>query len=536
MSRETKCHGGPEPDIVPACSDDEVRTALDGRKDVKYAGSGTHEDPYLVEWEAGDPENPYNWRNNRKWLITFQLAMSTWTVSFCSSSYTGGLALTMKDLHMSQEVAILGVSLYVLGFGMGPLIFAPLGETYGRRIVFLGTFGVFALLHLGGSLGHNTPTLLVTRTLAGTFGSSPLTNAGGAIGDIWTARERGFASSLYATAPFMGPVVGPIVSGWVSQTYLGWRFNFWIMFMLSVMSLIFGFLVTPETYGPVLLRWRARKLRRESEGLVVYSSVYDVGRSKSLGDILKVNMGRPFYFLATEPIVVLLAIYIAVAYSTLYAFFAAYPIVFQDQRHFSPGQGGLAFLGVGLGVSFGLCLAPVQNRLYWREMDRSPNGRAPPEARLYMAIIGAVCLPVGLFWFACRDPVPWIVPVLAGVPFGTGVALIMQGITQYLMDAYQMYCASAIASTVVLRSIGAALFPLVAPLMYRRLGDGWACSIFGFLAVACMPLPYLFIKYGRWVRSKSRWVYKDDVLRSGDVEIDAKLTSTVNVSTVKGEP
>lgn len=511
--------------MVPAHSDVEaVGSVLEEKKSTKYDGSGTREDPYIVNWEEGDPENPYNWPYSRKWLITFQLAMSTWTVSFCSSSYTGGLAMTQKDLHMSQEVAILGVSLYVLGFGMGPLLFAPLGEMYGRRIIFLFTFAIFALLHLGGSLGRTAPTLLITRTLAGTFGSSPLTNAGGAIGDIWTARERGFASSLYATAPFMGPVVGPIVSGWVSETYLGWRFNFWIMFMLSIISLVFGFLVTPETYGPVLLRWRARKLRNASEGRVIYASVYDIGRSKSFRDVLKVNMGRPFYFLVTEPIVLLLAIYIAVAYATLYAFFAAYPIVFQDQRHFSPGEGGLAFLGVGLGVTSGLCLSPVQNRLYWAAMDRSPNGRAPPEARLYMAIVGSVCLPIGLFWFAwtSRDPVPWIVPVLAGIPFGNGVALIMQGITQYLMDAYQIYCASAIASTVVLRSICAAVFPLVAPLMYRNLGDAWACSIFGFLALACMPLPYLFMRYGPWVRGKSRWVYKGDILAAPPLSEVAK--------------
>lgn len=84
-------------------------------------------------------------------------------------------------------------------------------------------------------------------------------------------------------------------------------------------------------------------------------------------------------FLFTEPIVLLLAIYIAIAYATLYAFFAAYPIVFQQHRHFSEGEGGLAFLGIGVGNLLGLSLAPVQNRLYWRAMDRN-NGMTVPEA------------------------------------------------------------------------------------------------------------------------------------------------------------
>ena len=86
----------------------------------------------------------------------------------------------------------------------------------------------------------------------------------------------------------------------------------------------------------------------------------------------------------------------------------------------------------------------------------------------------------------------WIVPVLAGVPFGFSCAIVMQGLTQYIMDAYSIYCASAIASTVVTRSVVAAIFPLISPALYGNLGDAWACSVFGFLAAACMPVPFLF--------------------------------------------
>jgi hypothetical protein len=82
----------------------------------------------------------------------------------------------------------------------------------------------------------------------------------------------------------------------------------------------------------------------------------------------------------TEPIVALLALYVSIVYGTLYALFYAFPIVFQHHRHFSPGQGGLAFLGVGLGIIVGTATTPLQNMIYWREMDRSESGRAPPEA------------------------------------------------------------------------------------------------------------------------------------------------------------
>lgn len=104
-----------------------------------YIGSGTPEDPYVVDWDLDDPEDPYNWPNLQRWIITaqvfistfvpffffipltllYKLALSTWTVSFGSSSYSGSIQATMRDLNISYDVAILGISLYVLGFALG---------------------------------------------------------------------------------------------------------------------------------------------------------------------------------------------------------------------------------------------------------------------------------------------------------------------------------------------------------------------------------------------------------------------------------
>ncbi|KZT65476.1 MFS general substrate transporter [Daedalea quercina L-15889] len=482
--------------------------------EARYPGSGTAEDPYIVDWETDDPENPYNWSTARRWTLTFELAYATWVSSFCSSSYSAGLHYSAVDLHVSEEVALLGISLFVLGFMVGPLLWAPLSEMYGRRIVFIVSYAAFTLLHLGGALCKNIATLLATRTLAGMFGVSPFTNSGAALADLWLPRDRGVASSLYASAPFLGPVVGPIIGGWVAMSHLGWRFNFWIMFMVSA-------------YAPVLLRWRARKLRRASGGKVIYVSRFDVDRPSDRVAHFRANLSRPFLFLATEPIVLLFAMYVAVAYAILYAFFAMYPIVFQQQRGWSPGLGGLAFIGVGVGTTFGMCLAPLQNRLYWAAMAKSPTGRAPPEARLYSPMFGAVCLPVGLFWFAwtCTPKHHWILPIAAGAPFGCGVALVMQGVTQYLMDAYQIYAASALAATVVLRSICACFFPLVIPIMYRNLGDHWAGTVFAILTALCMPLPWLFWAYGPAIRKRSRYAIKDAVPSVITKNIDQKIAA-----------
>lgn len=480
-----------------------------------YIGSGTPEDPYVVDWDLDDPEDPYNWPNFRRWIITAQLALSTWTVSFGSSSYSGGIRATMRDLNISYNVAILGISLYVMGFALGPLLFASMGEMFGRRIVFLVTLSLYAIFQVQGALGRNLATLLSCRLLTGIFGSSPLTNAGGAVSDIWSFRERGMASAIYATVPFLGPVIGPIVGGFVVENpHLGWHFNFWLMFIFSAITLLAGYLFTPETYAPVLLRRRAKKLSEASKG-VSYISVHDVNRSGSFSQVVRTNLSRPFIFLVTEPIVLLLAIYVSIVYGTLYALFSGFPIVFQQHRHFTPGEGGLAFIGVGLGITCGTASQTIQNRIYWRSMDKSETGRAPPEARLHMAILGAVLTPVGLWWFAwtTRPAIHWIVPISAGIPFGMGVAQILQSLTAYLMDTYNIYFASAIAATVVLRSTGGAVFPLFSSTMFNALGDEWAMSVFASLSTICMPIPLLFWKYGWWIRKRSRFAYheSDDI-------------------------
>ncbi|TFK26393.1 MFS general substrate transporter [Coprinopsis marcescibilis] len=511
----------PPVSVNPECRVD-VEKAAAAQSDVRceaertYLGSGTADDPYVVDWDLNDPEDPYNWPSTFKWIITAQLALCTFTVSFGSSAYAGGIFYTIRDFGISDSVATLGISLYVLGFALGPLVWAAMGEMYGRRPVFLVTSFLYAAFQLQGALSRNIATLLSCRLLTGIFGASPLTNSGGTIGDIFNFRERGLASAIYATVPFLGPVIGPIVGGFVAENpRLGWHFNFWLMFIFSTVSLFAGYFITPETYAPVLLRKRAGRLYRESNKTVHFVSLHDQKKeAKTLAGLMRKNLSRPFVFIATEPIVLLVAIYSSIMYGTLYALFSAFPIVFQLHRGFTPGQGGLAFVGVGLGIFMGTASQTLQNKIYWRIMDNSETGRAPPEARLHMAIVGAVLSPIGLWWFAwtSQPSIHWAAPIVAGIPFGTGISQILQSLTTYLMDTYTIYFASAISATVVLRSICGAVFPLFSPALFKSLGDQWAMSVFAALLTVCMPIPILFWKYGPRIRSKSRHAFFEDDL------------------------
>lgn len=174
----------------------------------RYPGAGTAESPYLVDFLPDDARNPVTFSRPFKWTITLIAAGSTLAVSFASSAYSGGVMEIMMDFGVSTEVVILGVSLFVLGFAVGPLVWAPLSELCGRQHLFFFTYMALTAFNAAAAAAPNMAALVVLRFFAGAFGSSPLTNAGGVIADMFSAGERGIATSIFAMAPFLGPALG----------------------------------------------------------------------------------------------------------------------------------------------------------------------------------------------------------------------------------------------------------------------------------------------------------------------------------------
>ncbi|KAF4995488.1 hypothetical protein FGRMN_5109 [Fusarium graminum] len=473
-------------------------------QNYKYDGSGTEEDPYLVKWIPNDPRNPMAFSQVKKWFITLTVAITTLAVALVSSAYTGGIRQIIMEFQISQEVATLGVSLFVLGFAIGPLLWAPLSEMFGRQYLFIGTYAALTAFNAGCAGATGPAGLIVMRFFAGAFGSSPLTNAGGTIADMFPASQRGLAMAIFAAAPFLGPVLGPVIGGFLGMN-AGWR---WVMGFLAAFSgalWILGTLLVPETYSPVLLRRRAAKLSQITGH--VYVSQIDHERGKvTLAESFKTALSRPWILLFKEPIVLLLSIYMAIVYGTLYMLFGAFPIVYQQNRGWNAGVGGLAFMGIMVGMLSAIAYTIPQNKRYIR-IEKEHGGFAPPEARLPSCLIGSVCLPIGLFWFAWTNDksIHWIVSIAAGVPFGFGMVLVFLSVMNYLIDSYTIFAASVLAANSVLRSLFGAAFPLFTTYMYKDLGIHWASSVPAFLALACVPFPFLFYKYGASIREKCKY-------------------------------
>ena len=346
---------------------------------------------------------------------------------------------------------------------------------------------------------------MLARFLGGLFGSAPLAIIGGTLADFWGPVERGFALGLFSGATFIGPVAGPIIGGFLTKSYLGWRWTAWITLIMAAFFGPIACFICAESYAPVLLQRKAAKIRFESKNWAIHAPADE--NKVNLKEIINKYLFRPFIMMALEPILVLITFYMAFIYGILYLFFEAYPIAFQEVRHWNAGVGALPFLGITIGVILGVgIIVHTSNTRFRRKMEAN-GGKPIPEERLLPMIAGAFLLPIGLFWFAwtSNPHVSWVPQVIAGIPIGAGVLLIfLQGLS-YIIDVYLMHANSAIAANTLVRSMAGAGFPLFATALYHTLGVNWATSLLGFLTVAFLPVPILFFIYGRKLRGLSRY-------------------------------
>ncbi|KAL1635899.1 hypothetical protein SLS58_010067 [Diplodia intermedia] len=460
----------------------------------------------IVDFDGeDDPYRPLNWENRKKVITTVLYGFTTMGASFASSVYSAGTEQVAHEFHVGRTVSTLGTSLLLFGFGLGPLLWAPLSEVYGRKPAVLIPYFISAIFAFGTATAKDIQTVMITRFFAGLFASAPVTNTGGVLGDIWTPKQRGVAIVGYAMAVVGGPTLGPIVGGAVAQTsYLGWRWTEYLTGIYQMFMLTLDVIFLDESYPPKLLVYKARRLRHETGNWALHAKheEWDV----SLQELGRKYLIKPFQLLFT-PICFLVALYASFVYGILYAQLAAFPVVFQEDRGWNQVVGALPFLALLVGILFGACANVLNQKYYFRKLQQN-KGKPAPEARLPPMMFGSVFFAAGLFIFAWTGDakhVHWIAPVIGATLVGVGFFTIFQAALNYLIDTFRQSAASAIAANTFLRSVFAGAFPLFITPMLHNLGVGWGISIFGFFAVALIPIPYLFFVFGKRIRARGKF-------------------------------
>lgn len=399
--------------------------------------------------------------------------------------------------------------LHSVGFVLGPIIWAPISEIWGRRVSILPAVFCQALFCIGTAVSRDAPSVFVTRFFAGFFGSAPISNVTAALGDMWSKETRGTAVSLYAIAVNGGPALGPVIGAALLQNpHLGWRWCLYIQAIWGFVIFLLTFFCLPEVFPLVLLKRKAQQLRRETGESRYYHPHEHL--KLDFHSILTKQLSRPMQMLATEPIVTCVAFYAAFVYGVLYLTLELFPIAFEEIRGWSSVVGALPFLALLIGVISSVGVN-IWNQHRYNRISRAANGISVPEARLPPMAFGSVFFVVGLFWFGwtAAPPHHWILPCLAAVFIGVGFNCIFQQCLNYLIDVYKVYAASSTAAVTFLRSLLAAGLPLAAKPMVRVLGIGPAVSIIGGVAALLLPVPFLFMKYGSSVRKLSKLVPGD---------------------------
>ncbi|BGP43462.1 hypothetical protein JCM10449v2_007497 [Rhodotorula kratochvilovae] len=446
-------------------------------------------DPNKVIWDENDSENPQNWSDLRKWGVTLLCAQATLVVTFASSAPSSTVRQMSEDFGCSNLVGQLATSLFLAGYCAGPLIWAPLSEIIGRRPVFVVSLLIFAIFQIGDALAQNIWTLVIIRFLAATFASSPLTNAGGVIADMFDAVGRGQSMAVFSASVFLGPVCGPIAAGFLVDSYLRWRWIYWIIGIWGLASWVSIAVFLPETYHPALLKKRAERLRKEDPSLHADKYAELEKADFTLKSILKRTLARPAIMLCVEPIVMTVTIYLSIL------------------RGFNSGEVGLIFIGIGIGTTLGAILS-IYTQRHYRELVPKWHGHPPPEERLWGGMLAGPLLVVGIFWLGWTGNYPsvhWAVPAVSTILIGMSFTLIFISFLAYLVEVYLMFSASALAANTIVRSAIAAAFPLFVQQMFAALGVNWACSLIGFVAILTAPAPFIFYRYGWRLREKSRF-------------------------------
>ncbi|XP_014560036.1 hypothetical protein COCVIDRAFT_90080 [Bipolaris victoriae FI3] len=447
-------------------------------------------------------ENPREWTKGRKMANVAVIALMSILSPLVSSMFTPGIAQIAKDLNCSTTAVIGTTTGFVVMLGIGPLILAPLSETFGRRKIYLTCFCIFTLLQIPTALAPNIAFLITVRSITGFFGSVGIANGGGTISDMFLPNERAGVFGWYLLGPLLGPTLGPLFGGLIVQR-LGWRWVFWIMTIVCFINTLAGYFFLRETYAPMILSGKKAEFEAQTAEWDDTKYSYEGEDARPLREKISQALKRPPKIFV-QPIVAVMAVYQALIFGTTYSIYTNMQPIYEDDYGFSTEQVGLLYLGPGCGFLFAVWFLVPRIDTVYKSLTAKNHEKARPEFRLPLANIGSVFIPMSLFWFAwaVEKHTHWLVSIAATFFYGIGQVMILNSTQNYFIDSFEKYAASAIAAGTVFRSVVGGIVPILAPALFKKLGYGWGISTFAFVSLLLAPAPILFYIFGERLRDR----------------------------------
>lgn len=341
----------------------------------------------------------------------------------------------IADSLETEESSVIGATTgFVVTLGLGPLILAPMSETFGRRNLYLICFSIFTLLQIPTALSPNVGFLIAFRTMSGFFGSVGIANGGGTISDMFEASERGGILGWYLLGPLLGPTLGPLFGGLIAG-HLDWRWIFWITTIICACNTTLGFLFLRESYRPKLLSDRCDELSKGYGGKYTFPGYDPSPMSSKLWNAAQ----RPIKLLLTQPIVITMAMNQAIIFATMYTLYTNMQEIYrQPPYNMSISQVGCLFLFPGAGFLLAAWFVTPQVDTIYNRMTEKNNDEGKPEFRLPLATAGAIVLPISMIWFAwtVEYEAHWLASISSTVLFGLGQVAVFSTVQNYYIDAF----------------------------------------------------------------------------------------------------
>ncbi|KAF7371126.1 MFS general substrate transporter [Mycena sanguinolenta] len=471
-------------------------------------------DPYLVDWEENDPDNPQNWSFKKRAFVAFEISLLTFSVYIGSAIYTPSIPGLMQGFHVSLTKATLGLTLYVLAYGIGPMFLTPLQElpVLGRNPVYMATLFLFAVLQVPIITAKNISTVLAMRFLTGLFGSPALATGGASMTDIFPTDQHPYVIGVWALGAVAGPITGPVIGGFAAQAE-SWRWPMLELLWISGFSLGFLLLLLPETHGPTILLRRAKRLRALTGNPELRTATERAEQSNTVGEVVYETFVLPLV-LSMEPVMLFANIYLGFVYAVFYLWFEAFPVVFQGIYGFNEGLSGLPFLGFlvsGILTYTVYCLYQMYHIAPRVARAAAVNKELPPEFRLEIGLMASIFIPTSvlIFGFASKASVHWIVPIIGAALYLPGIYLIFQSIIMFLTTAYPNHGAPVLAANDLFRSSIASVFPLFGRAFFQNLGLGPGSAVLAGISFFLTGVYWLLLRYAHILRKRSKYALRD---------------------------